>query len=934
MINPIPGAMSPISKASDKAAADSNAGTLMRLVPSNLPPQTPTATTSTTVQTPNASLTNQTPLIKTYKADVTWKNRLYKFTLNIPPLQNEDKDHIQTELTKAAHFLLEDLNAQNKGDSIKPGENCNFVFLDDGYVAFKDNVLTNDEHTKLLSEGDLNEVRDKEGVIIGEKEESKKLSAVFRESSTTKKLSERLEEEPAFKPYREAMKAASSSKKPQENKQVSLKPVGLLNSDAKSCYLNSAFRLFADNSIICEELLAHPEAFTSHAQNPFYSALKDYDTKRKTSDSSSMDLTSLKNHICTITELNPNSQNDAHEALMALLKSIDVTKLPPTSAIYSVSANFTQQGNDRPRAHIETRNDIVTHLQVPELAQRIIDPDLNSSLEDLLTKPMISPNPNASHSTSKFETLPGALLIEANRFKTTGQITKNETSIDKMALELRLPQELCKTPYKSVDDNLYDLSSFLCHIGKSVDEGHYITYSKDESGQYWESNDAVITPIDKKTFLDKAKTGYLFTFNKRHLNGTLSKSASPTDAKAIPVEEKQIGETNIQTIIGDIAEKSDMTIVNFTNSTLRKKTNIFTKAEIEEQVTAARKDNTWKLLKFFNRDEGLFSLGEIATTQTSKLNGDKGIIHAVVFNDHDEIDKAAFKAAVLKSLENRKQKGAIAFEIPNELRNDQTVQVHHDLKLIIEEYCKKKSLDVDQISKIEIVLTKTQYDAIFPKNNQAAQPSPKGGITHAEQEQKAITPPQPSSSPIVTAPAAVSTALPNASSLSTPLTTPTSNTIASAQSHATNPTAAALSKAAMPPSNAGLPTSSQNESDVDEEKDRPLSSTSPLADLYPSENDHAANTQISSSTTTPASIDIAQDPTETHSDPTTPTQTQTSPPLVEVRKPIKPLPRSPIDSSSPTHPQPAPSKIQALGKWIWNSLPSLPDIAANLVNDG
>ncbi|MDR2539681.1 MAG: ubiquitin carboxyl-terminal hydrolase [Chlamydiales bacterium] len=101
----------------------------------------------------------------------------------------------------------------------------------------------------------------------------------------------------------------------------------------------------------------------------------------------------------------------------------------------------------------------------------------------------------------KFSALPKDLFIHFARFK---------ADRTKFTDPIEIPEQLDPTLFhvKNSPSGSYELSSFIVHLGSSLNGGHYITYRKVQD-QWIECNDGWISPCSKEQALKAAKQSYI-----------------------------------------------------------------------------------------------------------------------------------------------------------------------------------------------------------------------------------------------------------------------------------------------------------------------------------------------------------------------------------------------------------------------------------------
>ncbi|HEV3270290.1 MAG TPA: hypothetical protein VGZ69_06560 [Candidatus Rhabdochlamydia sp.] len=101
----------------------------------------------------------------------------------------------------------------------------------------------------------------------------------------------------------------------------------------------------------------------------------------------------------------------------------------------------------------------------------------------------------------KLNTLPKDLFINFARFK---------ADRTKLTHPIEVPEQLDAKLLNSKNSpsGLYELSSFIVHLGSSSNGGHYIAYRKVQ-GQWVECNDGSVSYISKKEMLSAAKNSYI-----------------------------------------------------------------------------------------------------------------------------------------------------------------------------------------------------------------------------------------------------------------------------------------------------------------------------------------------------------------------------------------------------------------------------------------
>jgi len=102
--------------------------------------------------------------------------------------------------------------------------------------------------------------------------------------------------------------------------------------------------------------------------------------------------------------------------------------------------------------------------------------------------------------------LPEYLFINLERFAPNGANPKKPT---KFTNPIEIPEQLdAKLLKKDSSDQKYELSSFIVHIGKTINGGHYIAYRKVKD-QWVKCNDGYMSYPSKEEMLDAAKDSYI-----------------------------------------------------------------------------------------------------------------------------------------------------------------------------------------------------------------------------------------------------------------------------------------------------------------------------------------------------------------------------------------------------------------------------------------
>jgi len=115
--------------------------------------------------------------------------------------------------------------------------------------------------------------------------------------------------------------------------------------------------------------------------------------------------------------------------------------------------------------------------------------------------------------------MPKVLIIHLNTYyfdHKTGVTKKINYAID-FNEDLTLSSSYLSNEANSINSHLsFELISVICHKGQKANEGHYISFCKDDKQSWWSLNDAKILQIDKKNIFKFRP--YLLFYQYRNLN--------------------------------------------------------------------------------------------------------------------------------------------------------------------------------------------------------------------------------------------------------------------------------------------------------------------------------------------------------------------------------------------------------------------------------
>ncbi|PIS02493.1 MAG: hypothetical protein COT85_05730 [Chlamydiae bacterium CG10_big_fil_rev_8_21_14_0_10_42_34] len=634
-----------------------------------------------------------------HESSIYWCGKRYKFTLDLPFQKGSSIDALNKAVEQHRDLFLQDLKANLKeGGKIRPGADFSFIFTENGYTAF----IPDTNKTYNPEEQSIEEMIDR-GYITEplriETVEAKALSEIISEM-TPQNILTKLAQDDRLKVYRNAPQQTEKSA-PTEFRPAGFKNIG------NSCYLASAVQSWASNPLIRQELLKEGVIQDVGGKpHPLKTLLEQYPSAQEP-----LDLSDLRNHLKG--KLSENGQEDPTEALTLLQEDLRIEKDSLLSAQIQSSWSYLDDKG--------TEQWIAPTTETPQLAQKVVLPKQNQSIEALLNKQLyedLEPskeNPTTNipgtetqvtriHKKDTFTQAPNVFFVHVNRNSMNG--TKITTPVQ-ANLDLKLSGNIYGADKKETTE--YDLMSFSAHLGNGTGNGHYVTYLRN-GDQFWQVNDAKSTPVTKEDFLAAAKTGYFYTYNKKGITPA-QKTIDSQSTNLENEESSQHKNTTVSMGTGDITTRPGA-IVNFTNDTLDKETSIFKNAQLHDEITRLR---TQKATAFIN-PEGKFSYGnwfssaDIVASEATGLKGPTKILHAV-FNPKAEDALSNLQDLTNKSLElAQKQKlKQISFTIPEGM---EVLDTYNALLQVIQAYAEKHKDDIHPLEKIEIALAKEQYDKI------------------------------------------------------------------------------------------------------------------------------------------------------------------------------------------------------------------------------
>lgn len=631
------------------------------------------------------------PTVYHHKSQVRWKGKKWEFKLSLP-LSKDLKQHSPSEIQelnaaieKARDIFLQDLQ---KRDSNVGKEDFDFVLTDTGYVAYVPAENFNPDWTIEENES----AHQVQNVIRAEGGSAQSLSQLLQSTKPGKALSKEIDEHPELKKlYESSQKTLTAA--PQE-KVTSLHPIGINNPNTL-CYLNTAVQQWATNPLIRAELLK-PGVIKPHKEkdkvHPLYQAMKSYEEAQHSQDRKTLDsLTELRDYL----KLSKTSQEDEPEAMTRLHAEIDFSKVSPDSPIYS-------------RSKVQTSTDGKSWDAGKEeeagMAVRRIMPQKGSSVAELLKAQQAAEHDTKGHSRFLLISPPGVLTVQAQRNHLDPKNPKDTTEIEACDAQgkMQLDGDLYGKPGES---SSYELMSFSLHKGDSTQSGHYVTYVKDGE-RFWQLDDAQVESISSNEFYTQAKLGYVWIYNKES-----TKVAKPEDSLKDPwilSNSTEHGQTTILAGVGDLTQRADAVIVNYTNETLDKSTPISTAAQIEDEI--GKKREAKKGYFGVINKQGLFSPASAVSTTAGALKEVEGIIHVVLPDLEDQKTVKKGVEAALTEAQRRKQ-SYVAFGLLDAQANETNKAFYDLITAEISTYVQKHHRDIHALKKVEIVLSEEQRAA-------------------------------------------------------------------------------------------------------------------------------------------------------------------------------------------------------------------------------
>lgn len=118
---------------------------------------------------------------------------------------------------------------------------------------------------------------------------------------------------------------------------------------------------------------------------------------------------------------------------------------------------------------------------------------------------------DVEHEVDKgFFRLPANLIVSLKRFKIVKG--KQEKKMDNVFIDERLDLSDYAT-FSTPDSVVYNLKSIICHVGNSLEGGHYYSVVKTDDDKWVKFNDDRVTPFDFKD-LDKT-TPYIIFYSRK-----------------------------------------------------------------------------------------------------------------------------------------------------------------------------------------------------------------------------------------------------------------------------------------------------------------------------------------------------------------------------------------------------------------------------------
>jgi hypothetical protein len=109
---------------------------------------------------------------------------------------------------------------------------------------------------------------------------------------------------------------------------------------------------------------------------------------------------------------------------------------------------------------------------------------------------------------------PDNFLVQIQRFSlkqtSTGYTLQKITHPVEMDLSLEMSKDWIHGASAPVG---YEVEGFICHIGNSINWGHYIAYVKRE-GKWWECNDDRISEVTEESAKEKIKDSYIVSYKR------------------------------------------------------------------------------------------------------------------------------------------------------------------------------------------------------------------------------------------------------------------------------------------------------------------------------------------------------------------------------------------------------------------------------------
>lgn len=538
----------------------------------------PTTKQTTAPTSPLQQSTSPEKVFRTFITKVTYGKVLYEMTLNIPVEASNEKPATDQAMEKAIEvykdaFMKHFTKTVSKDEAFAPGKNFEIQLTANGYNA----KVTNPE--KTLSATDKKARRLSSAILSGEVEKIEKVNQRVVAPNTKPKATASSASPPAViaKPPEEKTELPDPYIPPVSVNPTLSSPlplaksvVPLINTTRTFCFFNSAFQMWASNPIIRHELQNHPELFKEGRNNPLYEALCEYWKRQDLPNPEPMNLQeSLFPYFWKkgpiFNKDNKDSYNDAHEALQCFENelidlNIDLTKeknkdqAPVVrNLIKNACSSLCLYAEIRPMFAYRKENAIewASLLENDEgLSRRVLpvtkmDPSIPGSFEDQYLKSMITQHYSPDYDLKPGETLerkrqkeivdsngdplnveclykqevfikePAVLTIHVNRNKQTGEAYRLPGS--KKSVPATAISQKDTTPL-DVPETLRGktLTSFCCHIGTGINDGHYISYVR-VGNEYFSHNDLrqpIVEEIELKDFLDAAKTASILVYSQ------------------------------------------------------------------------------------------------------------------------------------------------------------------------------------------------------------------------------------------------------------------------------------------------------------------------------------------------------------------------------------------------------------------------------------